>query len=269
MKLIDTHAHLFLEEFDADRPQVVERARQAGVAHIFLPNIDSTTLAPLLDMCEAYPGYCHPLVGLHPTSVDERYEAELDAVRRQLDARTDFVGIGEIGLDFYWDTTYEAQQRRALDAQLQLALAYGLPVVIHCRKAFEALCQVLEPYRHTPLRGILHCFAGTTDEARRILRDFPGFLLGIGGVVTFKKSPLPEVVRTLPPDRVVLETDAPYLAPVPHRGRRNESAYVRDTLLKVADCWGMPPDEVAEQTSANALALFERAGRQPKSIKRY
>lgn len=258
MKLIDTHTHLFLEEFDEDRSEVVARARQAGITHLLMPNIDSTTIAPLLRMCEAYSGYCFPMMGLHPTSVDARYEEELDVVRRQLETNSSFVAIGEIGMDLYWDRTYEDRQRQALDIQLRWALEFGLPVVIHCREAFEPICQVLESYRGTPLRGILHCFMGTEDEAHRFLETFPGFLLGIGGVVTFKKSTLPEVVRHLPLERLVLETDAPYLAPVPHRGRRNESAYVKDTALKVAEVIGLPPEEVAAVTSANALNLFTK-----------
>lgn len=269
MRLIDTHTHLFLEEFDEDRAEVVARARQAGVTHLLMPNIDSTTIAPLLRMCGDYPGYCFPMMGLHPTSVDGRLEAELDIVRRQLETNPSFVAVGEIGMDLYWDRTYEAWQRRALDIQLRWALEFGLPVVIHCREAFEPLCQVLEPYKDTPLRGILHCFTGTEEEAHRFLDTFPGFLLGIGGVVTFKKSTLPDVVRRLPLSRLVVETDAPYLAPVPHRGRRNESAYVRDTLLKVAEILALPPEEVAETTSANALKLFSKLPPAPEILKRY
>lgn len=257
MNLIDTHAHLFLEEFDEDRPLVVERARQAGLTHIFMPNIDSTTVGPLLRMCEAYADYCFPMIGLHPTSVADNYEAELNLMYQHLTTNSRFVAIGEIGMDLYWDRTYEAQQRTVLDRQLRWALEYNLPVVIHCREAFEAICQVMETYRNTSLRGIFHCFTGTEDEAYRIL-DFPGFLLGIGGVVTFKKSTLPDIVRHLPLERIVVETDAPYLAPVPHRGRRNESAFVKDTLYKLAEIFQLPPEEMAQKTSANALKLFNK-----------
>lgn len=258
IELIDTHSHLFLEEFDEDRPQAVERARQAGVTRIVLPNIDRSTWSRLKTMCAAYPGCCYPLAGLHPTSVDANYKEELDFVQQLVETDPNLVGIGEIGLDFYWDRSYEREQLLAFDIQLRLALAHNLPVVIHCREAFNALCQALEPYRQTPLRGILHCFTGTEEEAQHILSCHSGLLLGIGGVVTFKKSPLAEVVRRLPHERIVLETDAPYLAPVPHRGRRNESAYVYDTLLKVAEVWKMSPEETAELTSANALRLFDR-----------
>ena len=257
MRLVDSHSHLFLEEFDEDLPQVVERARQAGVSHIFMPNIDSTTIAPLLRVCEEYPGYCFPMIGLHPTSVNDNYEAELSVVKQQLLSNEHYVAVGEIGMDLYWDKTYEKQQRKALDVQLSLALEHDLPVVILCREAFEEIFQVLEPYKNTHLRGIWHCFTGTKEEARRALA-FSNFLLGINGVVTFKKSALPEVLRDIPLDRMVLETDAPYLAPVPHRGQRNETAFVKDTLLKLADILGEQPEYVAETTSANALKMFGR-----------
>lgn len=255
MRLVDTHSHLFLEEFADDLPQVIERARRAGVSHIFMPNIDSTTLAPLLRVCSDYAGYCFPMVGLHPTSVGENYRDELEVVKQQLAGPRRFVAIGEIGMDLYWDKTYRAQQAEVLDAQFRLALQYDLPVVIHCREAFDEIYRVLLPYRSAALRGIFHCFTGTEEEARRVL-DFPGFLLGINGVVTFKKSAMPAVLKNLPLERMVLETDAPYLAPVPHRGKRNESAFVKDTMLKLADIMGEAPERVAEVTTANALRLF-------------
>ena len=267
MRLVDSHSHLFLEEFDEDLPQVVERARQAGVSHIFMPNIDSTTIAPLLRVCEEYPGYCFPMIGLHPTSVNDNYEAELSVVKQQLLSNEHYVAVGEIGMDLYWDKTYEKQQRKALDVQLSLALEHDLPVVIHCREAFEEIFQVLEPYKNTHLRGIWHCFTGTKEEARRALA-FSNFLLGINGVVTFKKSALPEVLRDIPLDRMVLETDAPYLAPVPHRGQRNETAFVKDTLLKLADILGEQPEYVAKTTSANALRMFgQESYLHPNSLK--
>lgn len=258
MRLVDSHSHLFLEEFAEDLPQVIERARQAGVSHIFMPNIDSTTVEPLLRVCAEYPGYCFPMAGLHPTSVGENYEEELAVVEQQLRSDNPYVAVGEIGMDLYWDKTYEEQQRLALDRQLRWALQYDLPVVIHCREAFEEIFQVMEAYRDTPLRGIWHCFAGTKEDARRALA-FPNFLLGINGVVTFKKSALPEVLRDIPVERMVVETDSPYLAPVPHRGKRNESAFVKDTLLKLAEILGEQAERVAEVTSENALRMFGRA----------
>lgn len=255
MKLVDSHSHLFLEEFEEDLPHVIERAREAGVSHIFMPNIDSTTIAPMLRVCAEYSGYCFPMIGLHPTSVNENYEAELSVVKQQLHSNRHYVAVGEIGMDLYWDKTYEKQQEIVLDAQLRLALKYDLPVVIHCREAFDEIFRVMEDYRDTPLRGIWHCFAGTKEDSRRALA-FPNFLLGINGVVTFKKSTLPEVLRDIPVEQMVLETDSPYLAPVPHRGKRNESAFVKDTLLKLAEILGEQPEYVAEITTKNALRMF-------------
>ena len=254
--MIDTHSHLFLEEFKDDLPEVMARAREAGVSHIFMPNIDSTSIAPLLRVCHAYAKYCFPMIGLHPTSVKEDYEDELRIMEQELAARKDeYVAIGEIGMDLYWDRTYLTEQQIVLERQLEWALAYGLPVVIHCREAFPYIYKVLEAYRHTPLCGIFHSFTGTQEEAERIL-EFPGFLIGINGVVTFKKSTLPEVLSHIPLERVVLETDSPYLTPVPYRGKRNESSFMKYTLTKVAEVYGLTPEEVSDITSETALKLF-------------
>ena len=218
MRLIDSHSHLFLEEFAEDLPQVMARAREAGVTHIFMPNIDSTTIGPMLRVCREYKGYCYPMIGLHPTSVGADYEKELDK-------------------------------------QIEWALEYGLPVVLHCREAFDHIYNVLKPYQQTPLKGIFHSFTGTSEEACRIM-EFADFMIGINGVVTFKKSTLPEVLKNIPLERIVLETDSPYLTPVPNRGKRNESAYVKDTLVKVAGIYGNSPEKVAQVTSDNALKVF-------------
>lgn len=256
MQLIDSHSHLFLEEFAEDLPQVMERARQAGVTHIFMPNIDSTTIAPMLEVCHQYKDYCYPMIGLHPTSVRAAdYERELAIVARELAAPNDYVAIGEIGMDLYWDKTFLHEQQIALDRQLGWALEYDLPVVIHCREAFGQIEQVMAPYRSTRLRGIFHSFTGTAEEAERILA-YPGFLIGINGVVTFKKSVLPSVLPRIPLDRVVVETDSPYLTPAPNRGKRNESAYVKHTLLKIAEIYQLPAEEVARTTSESALKVF-------------
>lgn len=257
MNLVDSHSHLFLEEFAADLPLVIERARQAGVSHIFMPNIDHSTIKPMLEVCSAYAGYCFPMLGLHPTSVNAGYRDELASLSAYLEEGHPFVGIGEIGLDLYWDKTFVKEQLAAFDAQLQWALEYDLPVVIHCREAFDHIYMVLQNYKDTPLRGILHSFTGTAEDAARIL-EFPGFLIGINGVVTFKKSSLPQVLCTVPLDRLVLETDSPYLAPVPKRGTRNESSYLPYTLQKVADIYGQSPEMVAQITGKNALKMFGR-----------
>ena len=253
--LVDSHSHLFLEEFAEDLPQVIKRAQDAGVTHIFMPNIDSTTIEPLLSVCASYKGLCFPRIGLHPTSVNESYKQELDIVFQQLTAPNDFVAIGEIGLDLYWDKTFLKEQLVAFEQQVEWALEYHLPIVIHTREAFEYIYKVLEPYKRSALTGIFHSFTGTEEEASRLL-EFSGFALGINGVVTFKKSQLPEVLKNIPLSRIVLETDSPYLTPVPNRGKRNESAYVKDTLMKVADIYQIAPEVVAEATSENALKVF-------------
>ena len=255
MRLIDTHSHLFLEEFSEDLPQVIERARSAGVTHIFMPNIDSTTIDSMLSVCNTYNDYCFPMIGLHPTSVNADYEKELEIVARELRSFNKYIAIGEVGMDLYWDKTFLKEQQIVLDKQINWALEYDLPVVIHCRDAFGYIYNVLEPYKNTSLKGVFHSFTGTDDEAARIL-EFSGFLIGINGVVTFKKSRLPEVLTKIPLEKIVLETDSPYLTPVPNRGKRNESAYVKDTLMKVSDIYRMPPEAVGRVTSENALKVF-------------
>lgn len=256
MKLVDSHSHLFLEEFAEDLPQVMERARNAGVTHVFMPNIDSTTIEPMLRVCRDYEGYCYPMIGLHPTSVNAGYEKELGVVAEALDAPNDYVAIGEIGMDLYWDKTFLKEQQVVLDRQIGWALEHGLPIVLHCREAFDYIYNVLKPYQSTSLGGIFHSFTGTREEAGILVEEFPNFKIGINGVVTFKKSTLPEVLKCIPLERIVLETDSPYLTPVPNRGKRNESAYVKDTLVKIAEVYGCSPEEVAQITSASALKVF-------------
>lgn len=253
--LIDTHSHLFLEEFSDDLPLVIQRARAAGVSYIFMPNIDSTTIEPMLAVCNNYPGYCYPMIGLHPTSVNETYEQELNIVHKRLSAPNHFVAIGEIGLDLYWDKTFLNEQLLVFEKQIEWALEYHLPIVIHSRDAFDYIYKVMTPYKNTPLTGIFHSFTGTSEEAAKLL-EFENFMLGINGVVTFKKSTLPETLLTVPLERIVLETDSPYLTPAPNRGKRNESANVRDTFLKVAEIYGMNPEEVARVTFENALKVL-------------
>lgn len=253
--LIDSHSHLFLEEFSADLPQVIERARAAGVSHIFMPNIDSTTIEPMLSVSDVYPDFCYPMMGLHPTSVNESYKKELEIVHQQLSGSRKFVAIGEIGLDLYWDKTYLKEQLIVFERQIEWALEFHLPIVIHCREAFDPMMEALLPYKESALTGIFHSFTGTAEEAARLL-EFSAFLIGINGVVTFKKSQLPDVLSTIPLERLVLETDSPYLTPVPNRGKRNESAYVKDILIKVAEVYQQLPDKVGKLTSENALKLF-------------
>lgn len=253
--LIDTHSHLFLEEFAEDLEAVIERAQIAGVSHIFMPNIDSTTIESLLGVCSRYENYCFPMIGLHPTSVNENYHSELDVVLRELKSDKKYVAIGEVGMDLYWDKTYEKEQAAVLSKQLEWALDFDLPVVIHCRDAFDSICEVLRKFCGSSLRGIFHSFTGTAAEAMYLMEHFD-FLLGINGIVTFKKSTIPDVLKVIPLEKIVLETDSPYLAPVPCRGRRNESANVKYVLLKVAEIYGKTPEEVAKITSESALKVF-------------
>ena len=253
--LVDSHSHLFLEEFADDLPQVMQRAREAGVTHIFMPNIDSTTIESLLSVCAAYKEFCFPMIGLHPTSVNENYKKELDIVAGQLASSNGYVAIGEIGLDLYWDKTFLREQLLAFEKQVEWALEYHLPIVIHTREAFDYIYKVLQPYKETGLTGIFHSFTGTSEEAAKLL-DFPGFMIGINGVVTFKKSQLPEVLKDVPLARIVLETDSPYLTPMPNRGKRNESARLKDTLIKVAEIYRESPEVVAEASSETVLKVF-------------
>ncbi|WP_077153291.1 TatD family hydrolase [Bacteroides bouchesdurhonensis] len=254
--LIDTHSHLFLEEFSEDLPQVMERARQAGVSSIFMPNIDSTTIKPMLSVCADYPDFCFPMIGLHPTSVNESYEEELAVIHKYLSAPNNFIAIGEIGLDLYWDKTFLKEQLLVFEKQIKWALEFDLPIVIHAREAHEYIYKVMKPYKDTALRGVFHSFTGTLEEAMKCL-EFEKFMLGINGVVTFKKSLLAEtLMSSVPLQRLVLETDSPYLTPVPNRGKRNESANIKDTLLKVAELYQVSPERVSQVTSENALKVF-------------
>ena len=255
--MIDTHTHLFVEEFEEDLPQVVERARLAGVERTFLPNIDDTTVDALLKVCAQYPGYCFPMLGFHPTSVDADAMPKVKAMKSLLVEDHPFVGIGEVGLDLYWDKTYIKEQQAVLDEQIQWALEWNLPLIIHCREAFPELFQVLKPYQSTPLSGIFHSFTGTLAEAEELL-GYANFMVGINGVVTFKKSTLPEVLQVIPANRLVLETDSPYLSPVPFRGKRNESAYVRNVAMKLAELYGTSFGEMERITTENALKVFKK-----------
>lgn len=256
MEMIDTHSHLFLDEFTNDLPEVIARARKAGVVKICMPSIDCATFESLMEVCRQYKDYCYPMIGLHPTSVNTGYEKELQALKRQLGKGHKFVAIGEVGMDLYWDTTFLHEQVKAFEEQIEWSLSYNLPLVIHSRNSFQEVFQMLEKYKDKPLSGIFHSFTGTLEEAQKLL-GFPGFYLGINGVVTFKKSTLPEVLENVPLERVVLETDSPYLAPVPNRGKRNESANLKDTLLKLADIYRMEPEQIANITTKNALEVFK------------
>ncbi|GAA4737717.1 TatD family hydrolase [Flavisolibacter ginsenosidimutans] len=251
--LIDTHAHVYLPEFDKDRSQMILRAQSAGVTQIFLPAIDSSTHGQMLETEAAYP-ICKSMMGLHPCSVQENYSQEIEAVKNHL-AQRRFIAVGEIGLDFYWDKTFVRQQYAAFEQQIELALAYNLPVVIHSRNAIDECIGVVA--KHPSLRGVFHCFSGTEAQAGKLIKL--GFFLGIGGVVTFKNAGLDKVISAIGLSSVVLETDAPYLAPVPYRGKRNEPAYTKTVAEKIASLLNISLEEVFSTTSTNAEKLFSFA----------
>ena len=258
--LIDTHTHLYTEEFETDRELAVIRAIEAGVSRLFMPNIDDTTVEAMLALCDAH-DCCYPMIGFHPTSVDENWKERLQTVKQWLISDPHrFYGIGEVGIDLYWDKTFRKEQMEAFEEQVNWALEYDLPLIIHCREAYPELLEILEPYKQTTLRGIFHSFTGSSEEAAHLL-EYDSFMLGINGVVTFKKSSLPEVLKNVPLNRVVLETDSPYLAPVPYRGKRNESAYLVKVAEKLGDVYGLPLEKIAAETTENALKLFKIAGR--------
>lgn len=256
--MIDAHSHIFSEEFKDDLSEVVARAQEAGVTHIFLPNIDDTTTDDMLRVCKQYPDYCYPMLGYHPTSVEGPDAIhKVRAMKSLLVEGHPFVGIGEVGLDLYWDKTYLKEQQQVLEEQIQWALEWDLPLIVHCRDAFSQLFEVLAPYKNTSLSGIFHSFTGTESDADELL-TFPNFMIGINGVVTFKKSTLPEVLKRVPLQRLVLETDSPYLAPVPYRGKRNETAYVKNVAMKLAELYGTSLGEIDRETTKNALKVFKK-----------
>lgn len=253
MILTDTHTHLYSPEFDVDRGEMMNRALEAGVKRFFVPAIDSTYSRAMYKLEEDYPDNVFLMAGLHPTSVKENYAIELNFVKQQLDRRK-FYAVGEIGIDLYWDRSTLSSQQDAFQAQIQLAKKYKLPIVIHCRAAFEEVFEVLERERDKDLFGIFHCFTGTHDDAKRAL-DF-NMKLGIGGIVTFKNGKIDKFLKEIPIEEIVLETDSPYLAPVPFRGKRNESAYVLHILNKVAEIYDIPAIEVARLTTNNSAEIF-------------
>lgn len=248
---IDTHTHLYEEEFREDRDEVIGRAVEAGVKYMVLPDIDSESRGRMLELANAYNNSMFPLIGLHPTSVRDNYKEELALVEKEVATRT-YYGIGECGLDFYWDKTYYHEQFNALEHQLGIARDMHVPVVIHSRDSLPELFTLLK--KHPDVRGILHCFPGNAEEARQAI-DM-GFLLGIGGVVTYKKSQMAETVREIGIQHLVLETDAPYLAPVPKRGKRNESSYIPFIAEKIAEITGEETKKIEEITTKNAMNLF-------------
>jgi len=253
MHLIDTHCHLYLPEFDHDRDDVIQRAQKNGVQQFYLPGIDSEVIDSMLLMEEQYPNVCFPMMGLHPCSVNENYKWELSVVETWLKKRT-FVAIGEIGLDFYWDKSFATQQQQVFEQQMQWALDYQLPIVIHSREAMQATINCVKPFAAQGLKGIFHCYTGSYESAKEIINM--NFLLGIGGVITYKNAGLAEVIKKIDVQYIVLETDAPYLTPVPFRGKRNESSYLQYVIQKIADEKNISVEEIAAITTQNAQQLF-------------
>jgi TatD DNase family protein len=253
MELIDTHAHIFLPEFSSDLTEVINRARQAGVIKIFLPNIDSSTVRPLLETSDLYSDYCYPMIGLHPCSVNEGFETELEQVDKALESRQYF-GIGETGTDLYWDTSFADQQVAALEYQVQLARKHKLPIILHSRNSMDETIRVIRKHAGPGLSGIFHCFTGTLSQAREIT-DMD-FLLGFGGVMTFRNSGLPAIIPDIDIRHIVLETDSPYLSPAPERGKRNEPSKLELINRKLAELKNITEEESAAITTRNALDLF-------------
>lgn len=253
MIVTDTHTHLYSPEFDVDREEMIYRAIEAGVNRFFIPAIDSSYSKAMYELEKAHPDKVFLMTGLHPTSVKEDYGLEIDFVKQELQRRK-FYAIGEIGIDLYWDRSTLAIQKEAFQTQIQLAKKYKLPIVIHCRAAFEEVFEVLEREKGDDLFGIFHCFTGTLDHAKKAL-DY-NMKLGIGGIVTFKNGKIDKFLNEIPIEEIVLETDSPYLAPVPFRGKRNESAYVLHVLKKVSEIYDIPAKEVAHITTQNSIEIF-------------
>lgn len=254
MQLIDTHTHLYSETFDEDRDTMIQRALACGVTDFFIPAIDSTYTERMFALEKKYPNHMHLMTGVHPTHVKENYKEELNHVTSLLKQRS-FCALGEIGIDLYWDKTFLKEQQEAFDLQIQWAKEHKLPFVIHCRDAFDEVFEVLDGHDSKDLRGIFHCFTGTLDQAKQALSY--NLKLGIGGVVTFKNGKIDQFLNQIPLSEIVLETDAPYLAPVPFRGKRNESSYIQEVASKVAEVYNLPFTEIASVTSKNALAIFK------------
>lgn len=252
--LIDTHTHIYDDAFDTDRTEAVQRALDAGVGMMLMPNVEVATIQPMLETHEQFPECTRVMMGLQPEEVKGDYKQVLALMEKELD-RNIYIGVGEIGLDFYWDTTFEKEQLDAFETQLEWAKQLQLPLSIHCRNAFGFMARILEKRQDGGLRGVMHCFTGTEEEAKAYLEL--GFHLGLGGVTTYKNCAVKDYLCNIPLNRIVLETDAPYLSPVPHRGKRNEPAFMVDTAKKIAEIYGLTLEEMAEITTNNAKMLFK------------
>ncbi len=253
LQMIDTHCHLYLPEFESDAEEVINRAISAGVNRFYFPGIDMECHKLMTKLEQEYPGFCFAMIGLHPCSVKENYHEELKYIKKQLSLRK-FAGIGETGLDFFWDTTFKKQQYESLNTHIELALEFGLPLILHTRNATQETIDVIKNFEGRGLRGIFHCFGGTRHEADQIIDT--GFYLGIGGIITYKNAGLAEVLQDVDLKHLVLETDSPYLAPVPFRGKRNESSYLKFIAEKLATIKNVSLEEVESVTTFNAENIF-------------
>lgn len=256
IEFVDTHTHIFEQEFSEDRAAAVQRAIEAGVGTLCLPCINSSSLERMESMCKDFPDVCRAMIGLHPTELGDDYHSVLDMFYNRLKGAHNYIAIGEVGLDFYWDDTRKKEQIEVFSRQIEWAAEMDLPLVIHSRSAFDELYSVMESFRSRNISGVFHCFSGSEDEARKLL-SFDGFYLGVGGVVTYKNSTLPSVLAGVPLERLLLETDSPYLAPVPKRGKRNESSFIPYIANKLAEIYSCPVEHVAAVTTANARKLFK------------
>lgn len=253
--MIDTHTHIYLEEFDGDHDEVVARALENGISHMILPNVDLSTIEPMHTLHDKYPQCTSMAMGLHPTEVNSDYHKELEIVKQWLDARK-YVAVGEIGIDLYWDKTYREEQKKVFDTQLHWAYDKNIPVIIHCRDGLDTIIEVFEEYSGELPGGVFHSFTGSVEDLQRI-RKYGDFYFGINGIVTFKKSQIPIILPEIGLNRILLETDSPYLAPVPNRGKRNESANVLHICKCVASCLHVDENEVSIRTDENAIRLFK------------
>lgn len=253
--MIDTHSHMYLSQFDDDRDLAIQRAINEGVKAILLPNIEMASVEPLMKLCTDYPNYCFPMAGLHPTNVKDDYKIQLEDIVTQVQ-KHNIVAIGETGIDLYWDKTTLTEQIIAFEFQINLALEHNLPIVIHARDSIEEIFDVLKNFKTQPLTGVFHCFSGTKEQAQQAIEY--GMYLGIGGVATFKNGGLTEIIKDTPTEKIVVETDSPFLAPAPHRGKRNETSYLKLIVEKIATIKQLSFQEVANITTENALYLFPK-----------
>lgn len=251
---VDTHTHLFTDAFDEDREEVVQRAINSGVTKLLLPNIDIPSIKQMHNLEEAYPENCFAMMGLHPGSVNENWEKDLEVIKSHLFSRK-YIAVGEIGMDLYWDKTFIEEQKTAFTMQVEWAKELNIPIAIHARDAFDEIFEILDELNDEHLTGVFHCFTGNEEQAKKV-QSYGGFKMGIGGVLTYKKAGLDAVLKNVSLNELILETDSPYLPPVPHRGKRNESSYILHIAEKLSDVYGVQLREIEEQTTKNAIELF-------------